>query len=709
LAERVAVLKIRMSIISSILRTTMHRISKRYGYNGDNRLVTLQDFYDNPCDNLGFRIWAMLQNRLAAELTYQFEIREAPTDGKQYARRDNQWTEITIPPLELQAYDNFKVYQTNDFVWHGNLIYKFNSSIGAAGYGPTTHPYAWTPMSINSLQIGDVVGLSTQLSSILLSIDGKAALSHTHPISGVVNLQNNLDTLTSGLAGKAATSHVHTIANITGLQTSLDTKATTTALTTGLAGKANTSHTHPISSITSLQTELNSKASTSHTHDISVITGVSSVLEPYQKKTMPSQSGGYAESIYPSTPGQLYVIDYNGGPTGKVYLPVLTVGARYFFYQSVSSTYPVQFFNVINVEGKTFSMGAKSYIEVTGTPDGYVIHGDITFPPNGTILSESCDYTSSTDAAGNTWSGNFLHAVTYANGSGGSYTIGTMNESGCYYPYGYVLQTNVNMGDSYFYWQYDMWNGYFTYMTSYGNVVADGTGSSFQQGVGGWSAQYGDLIYDTGSAYVKYDGMGWYYIENYGGGPSYPPYGEWLGNFSGAAYVTISWNGNQLQAGTFYEDRYADGSGGVAYTQNGWVSWYSYSTYIGQDGSYGYNVFSDGSGGYYTEDPNSGGGGGDPGPSCSQGQFTGNTTSQTHQTYINEYGLYVDNGTDTLNEYNNSDCSTYWETASTSYQPYGTVIWTREYYNYDEWGNQTDGPYYQYFYSDGNGSYYYQS
>jgi hypothetical protein len=46
----------------------------------------------------------------------------------------------------ISPYDNFKVYQTGDVVTESGLIYVFNSTIGAAGYGPTTHPYAWTSM-----------------------------------------------------------------------------------------------------------------------------------------------------------------------------------------------------------------------------------------------------------------------------------------------------------------------------------------------------------------------------------------------------------------------------------------------------------------------------------------------------------------------------------------------------------------------------------
>ena len=47
----------------------------------------------------------------------------------------------------INAYDNFKTYQAGDLVIEANKIYRFNSYIGAAGYGPITHPSAWTEIS----------------------------------------------------------------------------------------------------------------------------------------------------------------------------------------------------------------------------------------------------------------------------------------------------------------------------------------------------------------------------------------------------------------------------------------------------------------------------------------------------------------------------------------------------------------------------------
>jgi len=48
-------------------------------------------------------------------------------------------------------YDNFKVYAAGDVVLASNDFYRFNTFIGAAGYGPITHPAAWTKLSASDL------------------------------------------------------------------------------------------------------------------------------------------------------------------------------------------------------------------------------------------------------------------------------------------------------------------------------------------------------------------------------------------------------------------------------------------------------------------------------------------------------------------------------------------------------------------------------
>lgn len=48
---------------------------------------------------------------------------------------------------KITDYDNFKVYVAGDVVLASNRIYRFNATVGAAGYGPITHPSYWTEQS----------------------------------------------------------------------------------------------------------------------------------------------------------------------------------------------------------------------------------------------------------------------------------------------------------------------------------------------------------------------------------------------------------------------------------------------------------------------------------------------------------------------------------------------------------------------------------
>jgi len=58
---------------------------------------------------------------------------------------------IPAPPTNITDYDNFKVYTAGEIVLASNDFYRFNAFIGAAGYGPITHPSAWTKLSSQDL------------------------------------------------------------------------------------------------------------------------------------------------------------------------------------------------------------------------------------------------------------------------------------------------------------------------------------------------------------------------------------------------------------------------------------------------------------------------------------------------------------------------------------------------------------------------------
>jgi len=440
--------------------------------------------------------------------------------------------QAAIDAAKIQEYDNFRIYVIGDIVLQNNKIYRFNATIGAAGYGPSTHPSAWTEQSAAP---------------------------------------------------------------------SLAAYATTAALTSGLAGKANSSHTHTIANVTGLQAELNLKSSTSHNHDISNLTGLTSYFSPYQKRTLPVVYGNYAQEFAVNSPGSLHILDYATDSNGKVSFYSGSIGDRFFLYQNANAEYPIQLLGAINIDNKTFTRGAKSYVEAVSTPDGIVVSGDLMFPPNGTLLSSSCDYVDNmTDASGTAnWSGNFYSNNVYATGDGGTYSSGGYNQNGCWYPMGFAISWGVNLSESTLSWNGCGNSGTYTYSQGYGNILADGAGGTTQQYTGGWSANSGDVIYDGGSCLVKYDGMGGYYVEDNSGSGSY---GTYLGNFGGTSQFTYyDSSSNPYNFDSYYwsEDRYSDGMGSY-YTANYNSNYVSYGTYLGYNYTDGISVYADGNGSYYT-------------------------------------------------------------------------------------------------------------
>lgn len=161
---------------------------------------------------------------------------------------------------KIQDYDNFKIYSAGDMVTADNRFFKFNATIGAAGYGPITHPSAWTEQSARP----DLSGYALT-TAVTAGLAGKANTTHTHLIADTTGLQAALD-------GKSAATHLHTgvyapvthshvIADVSSLQTVLDGKSATTHLHTGVY--APVAHSHVIGDTTGLQTALDGKASLS--------------------------------------------------------------------------------------------------------------------------------------------------------------------------------------------------------------------------------------------------------------------------------------------------------------------------------------------------------------------------------------------------------------------------------------------------------------
>ncbi len=473
--------------------------------------------------------WFVVQHKF----TQAYSLAQTADSKADAALAQGGTLQAAIDAAKIQEYDNFRIYVIGDIVLQNNKIYRFNATIGAAGYGPSTHPSAWTEQSAAP---------------------------------------------------------------------SLAAYATTAALTSGLAGKANSSHTHTIANVTGLQAELNLKSSTSHNHDISNLTGLTSYFSPYQKRTLPVVYGNYAQEFAVGSSGSLHILDYATDSNGKVSFNSGSIGDRFFLYQTANAEYPIQLVGAINIDNKTFTRGAKSYVEAVNTPDGIVVSGDLMFPPNGTLLSSSCDYVENlTDASGtSTWSGNFYSNNVYATGDGGTYSSGGYNQNGCWYPLGFAISWGVTLSESTLSWSGCSSSGTYAYSIGYGNILADGLGGTIQQYTGGWSASSGDVIYDNlNGCVVKYDGMGGYYVEDTSGNQ---PYGTYLGNFGGTSQFTYyDSSNNSYDFDSYYwsEDRYSDGMGSY-YTANYSSNYVSYGTYLGYNSTDGISVYADGNGSYYT-------------------------------------------------------------------------------------------------------------
>lgn len=456
-----------------------------------------------------------------------------------------------------------------------------SSAILAQGYAGTAQGYANTALQAkNSAQVHAQV--AQQAAASIPLIVGPVGPQGPQGIPGVAGQDGQ-----PGAVGPAGSDANVTSANI----------ATALGYT-----PANQTHTHTIANVTGLQTALNGKANTSHSHGIGEVIDLWNQLSLKANLTSPTwYSYDQISSIQNFHNGSLYVLQYNNSDGQVQFIDSLIAGSRIQFIQDPSAEYPILFsLNVSNRENKLMTLGPRSQVTAVKTPYGWQIWGDLQFPPSGTLLSSSCDYWSGNDAIGNFWEGSYLNSQTFADGYGNTYTNTSLGGGTCYLPYGFVLEANVVISSSQVSWSGCSNSGTNDYSISRGDLKADGSGSTFTEGNNnGWSANYGDTIYDSGSGcVVKHDGMGGYFVEDTSN--QVPAYGDYLGNFSGDSYIWYSPTGESFLAGSYTEDRYADGSGGVAYTQNRYDSWYSYGTQIGYDYNSGQYVYSDGTGSYYT-------------------------------------------------------------------------------------------------------------
>jgi len=107
--------------------------------------------------------------------------------GHTHAVSDISGLQDTLNNISLKEYDNFKTYVAGDVVLASNRIFKFNSTVGAAGYGPITHPSYWTEQSASA----SLAGYATE---IFVTSQGYITSASWGSITGTLSNQTDLQT-----------------------------------------------------------------------------------------------------------------------------------------------------------------------------------------------------------------------------------------------------------------------------------------------------------------------------------------------------------------------------------------------------------------------------------------------------------------------------------------------------------------------------------
>ena len=188
--------------------------------------------------------------------------------------------------------------------------------------------------------------------------------------------------------------------------------------------------------------------------------------------------------------------------------------------------------NYASFQGKTFTAGQNAVVTITKLSNGTIfMEGDLAFAPYGYPISSSCVYWEGNDSLGVYYSGYYASESVYADGNGGTFTGGGVNQDGCWLPAGYVTSVGSTYNQNYLW--YEVYDSYYTQVAygesaiyyEYDAEVADGgggttsdTGLSFYA-PGGFimaSGNYYDSNYGQEYNYeVIYDGYGGYYVNTY--------------------------------------------------------------------------------------------------------------------------------------------------------------------------------------------------
>lgn len=314
---------------------------------------------------------------------------------------------------------------------------------------------------------------------------------------------------------------------------------------------------------------------------------------------------------------------------------------------------------------------------------GYYAEGGNDCPSQGTVLSENTTDIL-VEIGSNNYSVGYSYERTIADGNCGSgletgseYTPnGTLivsyndnnyysNGSGGYYNC-QVSGTLISSVD----------NPALIMITETGNIAQIGTYSSstYANGECGTYTTDGDITYYSFGTNIG-SGNGYNFFSNGVGGYYSEPivicddYGTLLSSQQqGYSNIYISEIENSYDAGSYYEETYADGNCG---TYTSYVTyWFPSGTILAFDSSN--NYLSDGSGGYTVQ----------PITVCDEYGYYYGTTTEPSTVLITELNGYYTMGTYDISSYADGSCGTYSESGSTSWYANGTFITSDSSNNY---------------------------
>ena len=143
------------------------------------------------------------------------------------------------------------------------------------------------------------------------------------------------------------------------------------------------------------------------------------------------------------------------------------------------------------------------------TPGSWLIYGDLSWIPYGTVISSSCTSTDGYDANNVYWSGAWYQNVTIWDGAGGTIDTSGNNQGGCFYPAGYCTALGASTDNDSGY--VDDSSNIMYYWSYVGATVENGSGGSSTVTV---NRPVGSTI----SVTYTYNGSNVYFAANGSGG-----------------------------------------------------------------------------------------------------------------------------------------------------------------------------------------------